>query len=56
MANDWLMPTGYFNVGYGPSFFNLVNIKGWHAGVTLGYKYRSLAEAKLKMEAARFKI
>lgn len=52
VANDWLMPTGYFNVGYGPSFFNLVNIKGWHAGVTLGYKYRSLADAKLKMEAA----
>lgn len=52
VANDWLMPTGYLNVGYGPSFFTPVNIKGWHAGLTLGYKYRSMADARIKLEAA----
>lgn len=40
-ANDWLMPIGELATAeYTPSSFKAVNIKGWHAGVALGYKHR----------------
>ena len=40
IANDWLMPIAMTTTAYGASAFAPVDIKGWHAGVALGYRHR----------------
>lgn len=52
IANDWLMPIGDPDAGFGPSAFRAVDMRGWHAGIAAGWKYRSLVDARLSAEAA----
>lgn len=52
IANDWLMPLGFPACGFGPTLFKAIDMRGWHAGVRLGYKYKNLGEARISAEAA----
>lgn len=46
-ANEWLMPAYYYL-----SRFILDDVKGWHAGVAAGYKWRDAVEARVAFETA----
>ncbi len=50
VANDWLMPFG--NRLYEYCAFTRVDIKGWHIGAAMNYRYRDLAEMRVSYEAA----
>lgn len=46
-ANEWLMPVwNYF------SKFSAEDVKGWHAGVSAGYKWRDVVDARVSFETA----
>ena len=46
-ANEWLMP-----VWSSFSKFNVEDVKGWHAGVAAGYKWRDVVDARVSFETA----
>lgn len=47
VANDWLMPA--MSEG---SFFMPIDMKGWHGGARLRYKYRDIVDFSASFEAA----
>lgn len=52
IANDWLMPLGFPGMGFAPTLFKAIDMRGWHAGIRLGYKYKNLGEASVSAETA----
>ena len=51
-ANEWLMPVwNYFSL-FTFSQFTAEDVKGWHAGVAAGYKWRDAVDARVSFETA----
>ncbi len=46
-ANEWLMPASNYL-----DWFVAEDVKGWHAGVAAGYKWRDAVEARVAFETA----
>lgn len=52
MANDWLMPSYASVDGFRQNLFRMTDIKGWLAGVGVGYRWRDLVDFEATAQMA----
>ncbi len=51
-ANDWLMPANLSGEWQHEQMFNALDIKGWHAGAAIEYRYKQIASLRASFETA----